>query len=80
MNEHDATAAVVAAIREAVPGAEPEGLAPDEDLATALDLDSMDRLNIVIALYEATGVEIPEADLPAIRTIGDFASRLTAAA
>lgn len=34
----------------------------------------------VITRDQATGVEIPEADLPAIRTIGDFASRLTAAA
>ena len=34
----------------------------DEDLREALDLDSMDFLNFVIALGERTGRRIPEAD------------------
>ena len=33
-----------------------------EDLREALDLDSMDFLNFVIALGERTGRRIPEAD------------------
>jgi acyl carrier protein len=35
---------------------------PTVDLREQLDLDSMDMLNWIIALHEATGVEIPEAD------------------
>ncbi|MFM7505267.1 MAG: acyl carrier protein [Rubrivivax sp.] len=47
------------------------GIAPEADLAAngdhedlreALDLDSMDFLNFVIALGERTGRRIPEAD------------------
>ncbi len=49
----------------------PAGIAPEADLATvgdsedlreALDLDSMDFLNFVIALAQKTGRKIPEAD------------------
>ncbi len=40
-----------------------------EDLREQLDLDSMDILNLAIGLYEATGVEIPEADYGAVVTV-----------
>jgi len=41
----------------------------DEDLRETLDLDSMDFLNLVIALHEATGRDIPESDYPRLRTL-----------
>jgi len=53
------------------------GVAPDLDAASIagsdhlqrdLELDSMDVLNLVIALHERLGVEIPEADYPQIAT------------
>jgi acyl carrier protein len=34
------------------------------DLREQLDIDSMDGLNIMIGIHEATGVDIPEADYP----------------
>jgi acyl carrier protein len=49
------------------------GIAPEADLATvkagedlreALDLDSMDFLNLVIGLHEKLAIDIPEADYP----------------
>ena len=43
-------------------------VAGDEDLREALDLDSMDFLNFVIALHEQTGIDIPEADYPRLRS------------
>ena len=54
------------------------GIAPEADLATvgdsedlreALDLDSMDFLNFVIALSEKSGVKIPEAEMAKVRTM-----------
>lgn len=60
-------------ICEVLGGIAPEAdfstLAGDEDLREALDLDSMDFLNFVIALHERTGVDIPEADYPKLRTL-----------
>ena len=51
------------------PEADLDAVAGDEDLREALDLDSMDFLNFVIALHERTGAEIPEADYPRLRTL-----------
>jgi acyl carrier protein len=51
------------------PEADFSTLSSSEDLREALDLDSMDFLNFVIALHERTGVDIPEADYPKLRTL-----------
>lgn len=42
---------------------------PDADLREQVDLDSMDVLNLMIAIHEATGVDIPEADYPKLATL-----------
>jgi acyl carrier protein len=51
------------------PEADLDAVAGEEDLREALDLDSMDFLNFVVALHEKTGIEIPEADYPRLRTL-----------
>jgi acyl carrier protein len=51
------------------PEADLRTVAGDEDLREALDLDSMDFLNFVIALHERTGIDIPEIDYPRLRTL-----------
>ncbi len=45
-------------------------------LQEAADLDSMDFVNLVTALYDETGIEIPERDYPAIATVDGFIGRL----
>lgn len=63
------------------------GIAPEADLATvredqdlreALDLDSMDFMNFVIGLSERSGVNIPEADTPRLRTLRGLVAYLAA--
>ncbi len=60
------------AIRTALAGIAPEAdldvLSPDDELQEALDLDSMDFLNFLIALSRETGVQIPESDYDLVRT------------
>ena len=51
------------------PEADLDAVSGDEDLREALDLDSMDFLNFVVALHERTGIDIPEADYPQLRTL-----------
>ncbi|HXZ88165.1 MAG TPA: phosphopantetheine-binding protein [Candidatus Binataceae bacterium] len=51
------------------PEADFSTLGGSEDLREALDLDSMDFLNFVIALHERTGIDIPEVDYPKLRTL-----------
>ena len=56
-------------------------IAPEVDLAdvdpTAVlqeeaDLDSMDFLNLVTALHEEAGIDVPERDYPEIATVSGF--------
>ena len=51
------------------PEADLSAITGEKDLRDALDLDSMDFLNFVIALHEQTGIDIPEADYPRLRTL-----------
>lgn len=70
------------AIRRALAGIAPEAdldaLAPDDELQEALDLDSMDFLNFLIALSRDTGVEIPEVDYDLVRTYAGCRAYLAA--
>jgi acyl carrier protein len=57
---------VLRAIGEIAPEADLEDIDPDDELREQLDIDSMDFLNIVTAIHEETGIDIPEADYPKI--------------
>lgn len=76
MNEHDVrrmTAEVLAGI---APEADLSSVGDDEDLREALDLDSMDFLNFVIGLGQRSGLSIPEADTPRLRTMRSLVAYL----
>jgi acyl carrier protein len=45
-------------------------LTADEDLREALDLDSMDFMNLIVALHERTVIDTSEADYAKLRTLG----------
>jgi acyl carrier protein len=51
---------------------------PRADLREALDIDSMDFLNFVIAIHRRLGVDIPELDYPKLVTLDGAASYLMA--
>ena len=51
------------------PEASLDSVGEDEDLREALDLDSMDFMNLVIGLSERCGFNIPEADTPQLHTL-----------
>jgi acyl carrier protein len=61
-------AAMRAALATIAPEADLDDVGPDEDLQEALDLDSMDFLNFLIAIARSTGVEIPESDYHLVHT------------
>ena len=70
------TSLILAAIAEVAPDADLSAIDPTADLTEQLELDSMDFLNIVVAVNEATGVEIPERDYPELSTLDRFAAYL----
>lgn len=45
---------------------------PEAPLQEATDLDSMDFLNLVTALHEETGIDVPERDYPLLSTVSGF--------
>jgi acyl carrier protein len=42
---------------------------PSDDIREAFDIDSMDVLNLVTALHNRLGIDIPELDYPKLLTI-----------
>jgi acyl carrier protein len=79
MNEQQLHEIVIAAVTEVAPDVEPATIDPNEDLAEQLDIDSMDFLNIVVAIHERTGIEIPERDYPKLSTLNDAIAYLAGA-
>lgn len=64
------------------------GVAPEVDLDTVdpasplqeeAELDSMDFLNLMTALYDETGIEVPERDYPLVATIDGFVTYVSSA-
>ena len=55
------------------------GVDPHAQLQEALDIDSMDFLNLVTALHDETGIDVPERDYPQVATIDGFIEYLTGA-
>ncbi|HHZ08981.1 MAG TPA: acyl carrier protein [Rhizobiales bacterium] len=58
------------------PDTDPASLAGGADIREALDIDSIDFLNFVIALGKATGRTIPEADYARLFTMDGIAAYL----
>jgi acyl carrier protein len=46
------------------------------NLREQVDLDSMDMLNLLIAIHTATGVDIPEADYAKMTSVDDAVAYL----
>ncbi len=48
-----------------------ENITPEKDFVQDLGADSLDVVELVMALEEEFGIEIPEEDAEKIRTVGD---------
>ena len=69
MNEEAITAILHEELGNIAPEMDLRKLDPAADVREALDIDSMDFLNFVIAIHHRLGVEIPELDYPRLRTL-----------
>ena len=69
MSNDDIRAIVLREIGNIAPEIDPAQIDPAIEFRQQVDLDSMDILNLMIAINTATGVDIPEADYPKINTI-----------
>jgi acyl carrier protein len=78
ITEAQIKAAIVKGLKKIAPEADPDALAPQENVREALDIDSFDFLNFLIGLNEELGVEIPEADYGQLVSLADMIRYLAA--
>ncbi len=72
MNEIELKKIIVDALGAVAPGADMDGLDPDENVREALDIDSFDHLNFLISLHDKLGVDIPEKDYGKLNTVNEI--------
>lgn len=75
----DARDIVRAVLHQVAPEADLDHVGPDDTLREVLDLDSIDFLNFVVGLHEATGAAIPERDYARLATLAGCAAYLAPA-
>lgn len=78
MNATESRALLTRLLGRIAPEADLDSVDPDAPFQEALDLDSMDFLNLVTAVEEDTGRSVPERDYPALSTVSGFVTYLTA--
>ncbi|MEQ1897080.1 MAG: phosphopantetheine-binding protein [Vicinamibacterales bacterium] len=72
MTDAELTRLIAHELQKVAPEADPASLSPDQPIREAVDIDSFDFLRVLIALSEATGVEIPEADYGKLTTLKEM--------
>lgn len=77
MTEDEIRATVLRLLGEIAPEADAVRLDPERPLRDQLDLDSMDILNLMIALHDALHVDIPETDYAKLATLNGAVAYLT---
>jgi acyl carrier protein len=78
MTEEDIRAVIRDELGNIAPEMDLTTLDPSADLREALDIDSMDFLNFVIAVHRRLGVDIPELDYPKLATLDGAVTYLKA--
>jgi acyl carrier protein len=78
MSQADIRAVVLEELGNIAPDIDLEKVDPAADLREALDIDSMDFLNLVTAIHHRLGIDIPELDYPKLVTLNGAVSYLRA--
>jgi acyl carrier protein len=76
VNEADIRIVLQEELGNIAPEMDLQKLDPNADLREALDIDSMDFLNFIIAVHHRLGVDIPELDYPKLVTLDEAATYL----
>ena len=69
MNNEQACQTIFRVLGEIAPEVEPSTVDDSSDLTEQLDLDSMDYLNWMLGINEATGIDIPQREVSRFLTI-----------
>lgn len=80
MTTPDYRAVFLEELTRIAPDIDPSTVREDDHIQEDLELDSMDVLNLVAALHDRLGVDIPERDYAEISTLALAANYLSAQA
>jgi acyl carrier protein len=69
MNDESARQLLQTLLHRIAPEIDLDAVDPDAGLQEELDIDSMDFLNLMTALYEEAGIDVPERDYPQLATL-----------
>jgi len=69
MSDDEIKALYLRELHKIAPEVDLNEINPAIDLREQIDLDSMDILNLAVAIHDATGIDIPEADYPQMTSI-----------
>ena len=69
MSDDEIKALYLRELHKIAPEVDLNEIDPVIDLREQIDLDSMDILNLAVAIHDATGIDIPEADYPQMTSI-----------
>jgi acyl carrier protein len=78
INNDQIRTAILEVLGAIAPELDPAGIKPDKPLRDQVDLDSFDFLNVIIALHERLGVDIPESDYRKLVTLEGMVEYLAA--
>lgn len=78
MTTDEVKGVILETLARIAPEMNPASIQPDVEFRDQLDLDSMDFLNLVLALHERLGVDIPEADYAKLTTLARAVQYLVA--
>jgi acyl carrier protein len=69
MTDTDIRKVIQEELNNIAPEADLASVNPAADLREAIDIDSMDFLNFIIAIHRRLGIDIPEIDYPKLVTL-----------
>ena len=69
MNEQEIKKIVVQLLQNIAPETDPSRLMPEENIREALNIDSFDALQFIVAISEKLKVDIPEEDYGKTRNL-----------
>ena len=69
MSEDEIKKIIFAELKKIAPDTAPEKLQPDENIRQALDIDSFDSLQFLVALNDELKIDIPEEDYGKISSL-----------
>lgn len=73
MKKEELKRIIIEQILEVAPDVEESEIVLSQNIQRSLEIDSFDFLNILTAMYEKVGIEVPEADYSKVDTVENMA-------